>query len=220
MKIDLHCHTYYSDDGASSPEQIIKHALKKGLDGVAITDHETTGAWEEALNIGSELGIKIILGEEIKTNKGDILALFIKDQINGKGKDAKWVINEIKKQGGIVIIPHPYHDIEKFKDNLIDYIGLIDGIEVFNGRLPFTMPDKKAFTFAQKNNLAMTAGSDAHHYRGLGKTYTECKANTLEEFKNALLNKNSCPVGKKASLSYLVFPTLRRLKLIKGKSIP
>lgn len=218
MKIDLHCHTYYSNDGVSSPEQIIKQALKKGLDGVAITDHETSEAWEESLNIGEEFGIKIIFGEEIKTNKGDILALFITKQINGKGKDPKWVINEIKKQGGVAIIPHPCHGTERFKGDLRDYLDIIDGIEVFNGRLPFTLPDKMAFEFAQKNNLTMTGGSDAHHYRGIGKTYTECKADTLEEFKNALLNKKTHAVGKKASLLYLIFPTLKKIKLIKGKS--
>jgi hypothetical protein len=219
MKIDLHCHTYYSNDGASSPEKIIRQALKKGLDGVAITDHETTDAWDEAMNIGAELGIKIVFGEEIKTNKGDVLALFIKEKINGKGKDAKWVINEIKKQGGVAIIPHPYHVPEKFKGDLTDYLDLIDGIEVFNGRLPFIKPDRAAFDFARKHNIAMTAGSDAHYHRGVGKAYTECKADTLEEFKNALINKKSRPNGEKASLLYLVFPTLRRIKLIKGKSL-
>ncbi len=217
MKIDLHCHTYYSHDAVSSPEQIIRQALKKGLDGVAITDHETTAGWEEALNVGSELGIKIVLGEEIKTNKGDVLALFIKERIDGKNKDARWVINEIKKQGGIAIIPHPCHGTERFKDDLKKYLDIIDGIEVFNGRLPFSLPDKMALDFAKKNNLAMTAGSDAHYYRGVGKVYTECRVETLEEFKNALINKKSYPEGKKSSFAYLVFPTLKRIKLIKGK---
>jgi predicted metal-dependent phosphoesterase TrpH len=217
MKIDLHCHTYYSNDGVSSPEKILRQALKKGLDGVAITDHETTAGWDEAMNIGAELGIKIVFGEEIKTNKGDILALFIKERINGKGKDAKWVIEEIKKQDGLAIIPHPCHGTERFKDDIKKYLGLIDGIEVFNGRLPFTLPDRMAYEFAEKNNLAMTAGSDAHYYRGVGKVYTECKVDTLEEFKNALVNKKSLPKGEKSSFAYLVFPTLKRIKLIRGK---
>ena len=96
MKIDLHCHTYYSHDAISSPEQLIKQALKSGLDGIAITDHETTAGWNEAIKAGEKLKAKIILGEEIKTNQGDILALFITKQIDGKNKDPKWVINEIK----------------------------------------------------------------------------------------------------------------------------
>jgi hypothetical protein len=74
-----------------------------------------------------------------------------------------------------------------------------------------------AYEFAEKNNLAMTAGSDAHYYRGVGKVYTECKVDTLEEFKNALVNKKSLPKGEKSSFAYLVFPTLKRIKLIRGK---
>lgn len=219
MKIDLHCHTYYSHDAISSPEQLIKQALKNGLDGIAITDHETTAGWDEAIKAGEKLKAKIILGEEIKTNQGDILALFITKQIDGKNKDPKWVINEIKKQGGLAIIPHPYHFPESFKDSLDNYLDLIDGIEVFNSRLPFSFSDKKAFDFAQKNNLIMTSGSDAHYYRGVGKAYTECEANTLEEFKKALQNKKSLPQGKKSSIFYLIFPTLKRLNLIKKTNL-
>jgi len=219
MKIDLHCHTYYSHDAISSPEQLIKQALKCGLDGIAITDHETTAGWDEAIKAGERLKAKIILGQEIKTNQGDILALFITKQINGKNKDPKWVINEIKKQGGLAIIPHPYHFPESFKENLDQYIDLVDGIEVFNSRLPFSTPDKKAFDFTKKNNLIMTSGSDAHYYRGVGKAYTECEANSLEEFKNALENKKSLPKGKKSSIFYLIFPTLKRLNLIKKTNL-
>ncbi|MFA5013180.1 MAG: PHP domain-containing protein [Candidatus Paceibacterota bacterium] len=217
MKIDLHCHTYYSNDGVSSPEAIIRQALKHGLDGVAITDHETTAGWAEAKAAAEKLGAKIIQGEEIKTDKGDILALFIKEEIDGKGKEAKWVINEIKKQDGIAIVPHPCHGTERFKDDLKNYLDVIDGIEIFNGRLPFSLPDKMASEFAKNNNLLMTAGSDAHYYKGVGQTYTECEANDLEEFKNSLLNKKSAIRGKKASIFCLIFPTLKRVKLIKGK---
>ncbi|HOS87933.1 MAG TPA: PHP domain-containing protein [Candidatus Pacearchaeota archaeon] len=217
MKIDLHCHTYFSNDGISSPEKIIKQALLKGLDGVAITDHETSAGWAEAQKAGQKLGAQIILGEEIKTKQGDVLAIFIQQQINGKGKDARLVINEIKKQGGLAIIPHPYQGHEKFKDDLKNYLDIIDGLEVFNARLPFRSADQKAFQFAKQHNLAMTAGSDAHFYKGAGEAYTECQAKTLEEFKNELKNKKSATGGKKASLFYLIFPTLKRLKIINSR---
>ncbi|MDD5568818.1 MAG: PHP domain-containing protein [Candidatus Pacebacteria bacterium] len=219
MKIDLHCHSYYSWDGSSSPREIIKQALNAGLDGVAITDHETAAAWTEAAAIGSELNAKIIFGEEIKTNKGDILGLFLNKQIDGKGKDPVWVINEIKKQGGVAIIPHPCHGTERFKDDLSKYLNIIDGIEVFNGRLPFSMPDRMAREFAEKNNLAMTGGSDAHYHKGIGTVYTECAAQTLDEFKNCLLNRKSAVHGKKAPLFYAAFPFLRKIGLLKGAKI-
>ena len=62
----------------------------------------------------------------------------------------------------------------------------------------------------------MTSGSDAHYYRGVGKAYTECEANSLEEFKIALENKKSLPKGRKSSIFYLIFSTLKRLKLIRA----
>lgn len=217
MKLDLHCHSYYSNDGVSSPEKIIKQALARGLDGVAITDHETSAGWQEALEAGRKLGAQIVLGEEIKTKQGDVLALFIQEQINGKGKDARLVMEEIKKQDGLVIIPHPYHSYEKFKGEIKNYLDLIDGVEILNARLPLKSPDKTAFEFAKGHNLAVTAGSDAHFYKGVGKAYTECDAETLEEFKAMLQNKKSVANGEKASLLYLIFPTLKRLKLVNSK---
>jgi len=69
MKIDLHCHSYYSDDGISSPEKLIKMALKKGLDGIALTDHDTTKGWKEAAEVAKKLNAVLIWGEEIKIKK-------------------------------------------------------------------------------------------------------------------------------------------------------
>ncbi len=214
MKIDLHCHSYYSRDGISSPKKLIKTALKKGLDGIALTDHDTTKGWPAAIKAAKKLGAVLILGEEIKTKQGDILGIFLRKEINGKGKDAGLVIAEIKKQQGIVVIPHPFHFHEKFRDDLEKYVDLIDGIEVFNARLPFKSADEKALKFARKYNLAITAGSDAHCYKAIGYAYTEAKAKNLEEFKKAILKKKTKTEGKKAPLFYLIFPLLAKLGLI------
>ncbi|MCK9393370.1 PHP domain-containing protein, partial [bacterium] len=144
MKIDLHCHTFHSEDGTSSIKSIIKQGKKKGLDGVAITDHENADAWKEAVFWGKKCGFEIILGEEIKSSQGDILGLFMKEKIDGKGKDPRWIMEEIKKQGGLVFIPHPFHVIEGFKKSLEQYLYLIDGIEVYNGRRPLHKGDRLA----------------------------------------------------------------------------
>lgn len=211
MKIDMHCHSYYSFDAFSSPKDLIKSALKKGLDGIALCDHDTAAGWEEAEKAAKELNAVFIKGEEIKTNKGDILGLFLNKEINGKGKDPFWVIGEIKKQGGVAIIPHPYHYPEHFKDDLIKYIGTIDAIEIFNSRRPFSSPDKKAFEFAKKHNLGMSAGSDAHCKWPCGDAYVFSQAKNLEEFKQILLNKENEVFGKKSSLFCLFFILLSKL---------
>jgi len=215
MKIDLHCHTKYSYDSASDIEKIIIQAKRTGLDGIAITDHENTKGWEEAIELGKKHNFLIILGEEIKTSKGDVLGLFLKKQINGYKKDPKWVMEEIKKQGGIVILPHPFHGSESFKDDITKYLNLIDGIEVFNGRLPRTKPDNIALDFAQKHNLGMIAGGDSHHHKAIGYTYTEIEGKTEEDVKQAIIKKRTKPKGSKAPLIYIFIPILAKLGILK-----
>jgi len=223
MKIDLHCHSYYSKDGISSPEKLLKTALKKGLDGIALTDHDTTQGWEKVIKFARELNAVLILGQEIKTKKngkivGDILGLFLKKEV--KNREPLGVIKEIKKQGGIVVIPHPFHFPENFKDDLKKYIDLIDGIEVFNARLPFSFQDKKAFEFAKKYNLSITAGSDAHFHKAIGDAYTIVEnAKNLEDFKKAFFERKTKIEGKKSSPLYWVFPTLAKIGFKKTPKI-
>jgi len=212
MKIDLHCHSYYSPDAISSPEDLIKTALEKGLDGVAITDHDTTAGWQEAIKAAQKLNAFLILGEEIRTKQGDILGLFLKKEVKGKGDDPLQVIKKIKNQGGIVVIPHPFHFLEKFKGNLTEYKDLIDGIEVFNSRALFGN-DKKALDFAKKHNLAKIASSDAHHKNCVGDAYTIVEeVKNLEDFKSGILERKTKTKGKRSSAFYLIFPALTRIK--------
>ncbi|MCK9578278.1 PHP domain-containing protein [bacterium] len=215
MKIDLHCHTFFSNDGTSSVKKIIEEGKRKGIDGVAITDHENTDAWEEAVFWGKKLEFEIILGEEIKSSEGDILGLFMTKNINGKGKSPEWIIEKIKEQGGLTIIPHPFHEFEGFKNSLEKYVKLIDGIETFNGRRPFNKGDNLAKSFAEKFNLPKIGGSDSHYYKTVGNTYTECKANNLEDYKKQLKEGNTIIYGQKAPLRYIVFPLLKKAGLIK-----
>jgi predicted metal-dependent phosphoesterase TrpH len=212
MKIDLHCHTFFSKDGISSPKKLIETALKNGIDGIAITDHDTISGWREAEFWAKKLGAGLILGEEIKTKAGDILGLFLKSEI--KSREPEKVMKEIKSQEGIVVIPHPFHLVEKFKDDLKKYLDLIDAIEVFNGRQPFSFFDKKAFEFAKKHNVAMVAGSDAHSCFDIGKVYTQTEgAKDLEEFKKAIFQKKTKIFGCKAPAFSLIFPLLAKIGL-------
>jgi len=211
MKVDTHIHTNYSKDGMSKIKDIILVAQKKGMNAIAITDHNSTEAWAEAIRISQELNFPIILGDEINSKQGEIIGLFLKEKIKGRNKEARFVMEEIKKQGGLVIIPHPFHGRLSFKDDLSKYIDLINGIEALNARRLFNEPDKKAYDFAIKHNLAITGGSDAHCAQAVGDGYTECDANNLEEFKQAIVNKKTLAKGKKSNIIYSLAPTLAKL---------
>lgn len=215
MKIDLHCHSYYSNDGISSPEKLLKTALKKGLDGIALTDHNTTAGWKKAIEAAKKLNAVLILGQEIELKRdgktiGEILGYFLKEEINPEGKNIETIIQEIKKQGGIAIIPHPFYWIKPFKD-LEKYKNLIDGIEVFNSRSQTKRGNIKSFEFAQKNNLPLTAGSDAHSCFDIGNAYLEAKAKSPEEFKEAILKRRVKIFGKQSLIFVQIFATIGKI---------
>ena len=215
MKIDLHTHTYYSNDGVFSPEAIIKAAHKKGLDGIAITDHNTTAGWKRAIEAAKKLNVQLILGEEIKIKKegktlGEILGYFLKEEINPKGKTAEQIIEEIKNQGGIAIIAHPHHWRKPFKE-MEKYCSLVDGIEVFNSRSQSKNGNAKALEFAKRRNLPMTAGSDCHSPLEVGRAFVESNAKNLDELKEDILNKRVKIRGKQSSFLGQLFATTGKL---------
>lgn len=232
MKIDLHIHSHHSYDSLSSLEKIAKTIAQKGLHGFAITDHDTTAGWKEARRAAKKYKLLFVPGEEIKTKKngrvvGDIIGIFLKKEI--KAREPKKVIEEIKKQGGIAIIPHPFHvltpfrgDIDEksfklvtpFRGNIENFKNLVDAIEVFNARVPLKSSDIKALFFARENNISEVAGSDAHYWKDAGDAYTIAqKAKTPEDFKEAILNKKTRASGKKSPLRSLTSPSLARFRI-------
>jgi len=165
MKIDFHVHTKYSMDCRLELKVIAKTIQKKGLDGVAITDHNTMkGALIAEKDIGKIM--KVIKGMEICTDTGDITALFIEEEI--KSRHWEDVIDEIKSQGGLSVLPHPYrshHNVEHIAKS-------VDIIEVFNASSTPTQ-NALAHTLACKLKKPLICGSDAHTAGYLGICWTE-----------------------------------------------
>lgn len=163
-KGDYHIHSSYSSDGHMGPEKIIYMAEAKGLKTIAVTDHGTIKGGQKTKEVARFLktDLEVIVGAEIKTDKGEIIGLGLSEEVKATEIDA--AIDEVKKQGGDVYVPHPF---DKFRGSALgEYtyeIGeRIDYIEVFNGRCLLTSFDKKAGSFADENGLAKLAGSDAH----------------------------------------------------------
>jgi len=211
IKIDTHCHSYYSIDGFSSPYGLMKSAFRKGLQGIALTDHNTTAGWKEAKKAAEKFGLFFVPGQEIKVYKkgkkiGEILGLFLKEEI--KSNEIEDVLKEIKEQKAICVLPHPFHFWVGLRDDPEKYLPFLDGVEVFNAKAPFSFADKKALSFAKKFNLAFFAGSDSHLTQTIGNGYTIFEGRNLEDFKKAILERKTSFFGKKNPFYYLAVPTL------------
>lgn len=175
---DLHCHSYYSADGVSSPESLIAAARRKGLHGFAITDHNTCEAVDyltaQGLMRADGLpvdGFLIIPGVEVTTEDGHLLCLGAKLP-DLKGRRAIEVCERIHEAGGLAVPPHPY-DIFRagIRRSVLDTLP-IDALEVFNAATTLKRYNKRAFDYAQRRKLPMIAGSDAHHEAAIGTAYT------------------------------------------------
>lgn len=188
LTFDLHVHTHRSIDSAMEPKHIVKIMEKKGLDGIAVTDHNSIkGALEVAKQAPSEL--HVIVGSEIKTTLGEILGLFLKEEISSSNPIE--VIDEIRAQGGLTILPHPFRAHVFTRSNLltnVEIIEQVDAIEVFNARTSNTA-NQQALHLAQETNKPMVAGSDAHFYPEIGRARTLFPPfSDEEELKNTILN--------------------------------
>ena len=195
MKYDLHIHSKYSSDGVLDPEKIVKIAIKRGLNGVAITDHNTIIGGLKAKNYETE-DFKVIVGSEISTERGEIIGLFLKEEI--KPGNVQEVISEIKEQNGIIVIPHPFDALRHSAFQPTDEDAkFIDCIEGFNPRCVFQEYNKKAVEFAMRHHLATTAGSDAHFANEIGNAgiITE-----TEDIRETLMKNDVRIFGKRSSL--------------------
>jgi len=167
-------------------EKIINRCLELEINCIAIADH---GTIEGALKIQGIAPFKVIVAEEILTLHGEIMGMFLKETIPS-GLSVEQTISQIRAQGALVNIPHPF-DI--FRPSALDsgiiegIVDQIDAVEVFNAREPFLKSSAKAQTFADKYGIAKSAGSDAHTIGELGNAYMEMpEFNGRDDFLQAL----------------------------------
>jgi hypothetical protein len=181
-KYDLHIHTGYSPCSMNKPETILKVAKKVELDGIAITDHNTIKGAKVTKKLNKDKDFEVILGEEIKTNCGDVLALCINEEI--KKGDLFEVIDKVKAQDGILIVAHPYREAPwlKFRYPLEKLVGKVDGVEVFNSRNIF-YGNTLAKKIVKDLDFAKIGASDAHIALDVGKGYTLFKDDLRKDIK-------------------------------------
>ena len=197
IRIDLHVHSMYSADSTIRPEQLPLYARKRGLDGVAVTDHDRL---DSALKMSRESNFLILPGMEVTSLDGHIVGLNLKESVP-KGLTAEETVDRIHDAGGIAIACHPS---ALFKGSLGERTtSRFDAIEVINSSaIPFRYSVRHSEELASRLGIPRVAGSDAHYGPEIGCAYTEVKAELAAEDIVSAIKKGMCqPFGKAIPVS-------------------
>ena len=172
LRADLHVHTHHSPDCLMTAEEIIAACQKAGINCLAITDHNTIAG---ALEVAGHAPFPVIIGEEIRTSEGEVIGLFLEEEIP-RGLSPEETIARIRAQGGLVLVPHPLDRLRRSTisaDALARIISLVDIIEVFNARVMLSAYSARARSLAGLHGKAASAGSDSHTVGEIGHGYVE-----------------------------------------------
>lgn len=163
----------WSGDSTTTPDELIETVEASGIDVLCITDHN---AIKGAVELADDLSCRVVVGEELKTHAGEIIGLFLQERIP-QGIPPVEAARSIRDQGGIVYIPHPFDPLRNnLREDVLDELvsaGLVDGIEVLNGKTSLQSLNRKAAAYAEEHDLAPGAGSDAHVAEAIGAVYHE-----------------------------------------------
>jgi predicted metal-dependent phosphoesterase TrpH len=174
MRVDCHLHTVASGDAVTTLDQVAERALAERIDVVCITDHNEIRAAVEAAATWSG-GVRVIVGEEIRTQAGEIIGLFLTERVPYVLPVAD-AITSIRAQGGLVYLPHPFDPARGSVGAVADRLcaaGMVDIVEVFNAKAADESGNAQAADLARRWGLPAGAGSDAHDPPGIGAAYLE-----------------------------------------------
>jgi len=172
--VDLHCHTNASFDSLADPIKVVRAARDRGITHLAITDHDRIDGALRARDAGIE-GITVLVGEEIKTTGGDLIAVFLEEAIP-PGLSPAATIARVRAQGGLVGIPHPFDQyrgsVGKAEEEIRALAGLVDWVEAHNARVVGGKGNELAAELARATGLPGIAVSDAHSILEVGVAAT------------------------------------------------
>ena len=216
IDVDLHMHTDHSHDCATPVEVLLATARDQGLGAIAVTDHNVISGAYEACDKAAEYGVRVIVAEEVKTaDQGEVIGLFIEHKI-ARGMSLAETVAEIKRQGGLIYVPHPFdrmHAVPDYK-HLLEIVEDIDAIEVYNPRVAIGSFNEEAQRFAAKYRILAGAGSDSHVAQGLGSVRVRMPDfDGPQEFLEAL--REAQITTKPSSLLYV-----QALKFLETKATP
>ena len=209
-KIDLHTHSKASPDGCLTIDNYCQMIDSNKLNFIAVADHNIISF---AQQLQAKLGASIIVGEEVTTNDGHLIGLYLKEAIK-PGLSAAETADLIHDQNGLVYVPHPFEKRtrQSLSRQVLEAItDKVDIVEVFNGRARLASSGKLAMSWALEHKKAFAASSDAHGPHGWGQTYS--RIDMLPERDNLLdlLNSPSIAAGSVGLIGRL-YPELNRIR--------
>ncbi|MEO8469664.1 MAG: PHP-associated domain-containing protein [Chloroflexota bacterium] len=221
--VDLHCHTSASFDSLASPKSVVAAAARRGLTHLAITDHDRIDGALAARDAAPE-GLSVLVGEEIRTRDGDLIAVFLSEAVR-PGMTAVDTISAVRDQGGLVGIPHPF---DRFRGSLAKdgapqrleaLAASVDWIETWNARLLFGDGNQRAAELARAVDVPGVAVSDAHMAVEVGVAYTALMgtADSADELRAALAAGPALVMGRASAYVRLVTPIAKVINRARGR---
>ncbi|MFC1722786.1 PHP domain-containing protein [Nanoarchaeota archaeon] len=217
-KYDLHTHTRFSRCSDIEPAELLRVAKERGLDGIAVADHDTIKGALAVKKLNKDKDFEVVIAEEVSTDIGHVLVYFVKQRIS-PGKVER-VVRDAKRQRAVVVLAHPFNILTDKLGRLVRYkerrmsmsdeskIGLFDGIEVMNARCLMRKENQKAYDLAKKHKKIMTAGSDSHFLKEVGKAYIKVRAD--KSLRVGLKDKVTIGGRQSGALYYRVKSLVRK----------
>ncbi|HUQ44492.1 MAG TPA: PHP domain-containing protein [Candidatus Limnocylindria bacterium] len=218
--VDLHCHTSASFDSLASPESVARAAAARGLTHLAITDHGTLDGARAARDAAPE-SLTVLVGEEIRTQEGDLIGIFL-DRAVPAGLPAAEAVAAVREQGGLVGIPHPF---DRFRGSLLrtqamtDLASSVDWIEAWNARIVFGDGNIRAAELAAAVGVPGVAVSDAHTTIEVGVASTAVwgDPSTPQGLAAALAGQRDLVTGRASLYARLATPAAKAVKRMRAR---
>ena len=210
VRVDMHCHTDYSRDSVITPEVMAERYARSGFHTVCVTDHDTI---DGALHLRGTAPFNVVVGEEISTQEGELIGLFLTSRVQ-PGLSAAETIEAIHNQEGLAVVPHPFDRFRRFRLDeavLESVAGQVDIIETFNSRTLLMSDNERTASWARSKGILMGGGSDAHTPGEIGTASVEMPAfESAKEFLEAL--RQGIVVGRRSNPFLRMQTTLTRFR--------
>ena len=217
VRIDLHVHTRHSHDSAAPVDSVLRRCVDSGLGLVAITDHDNIRGGLEARERG---GLPVIVGEEIKSARGDVIGLFLEENVPPRLSPLE-TVKRVKQQGGLVGIPHPFDRLRPTamgRRTLLEVLPWVDFLEGYNAHTMLPWDNKRGAEFAALHSLPVVSCSDSHSALELGRTYTEVPADELDGTPEGVMRaiRGGVCVGRMPPPWLLLAPGFAKVRKLLG----